>query len=45
MLRQRLCISLQWEGKELSLYGFIQELQTKIELTAALLEEKRPGAV
>ena len=40
MLRQRLCISLQWEGKELSLYGFIQELQTKIELTAALLEEK-----
>lgn len=40
MLRQRLCISLQWEGKELSLYNFIQELQTKIDMTAALLEEK-----
>ena len=40
MLRQRLCISLQWEGKELSLYDFIQELQTKIDMTATLLEEK-----
>lgn len=40
MLRQRLCISLQWEGKKLSLYDFIQELQKKIDLTATLLEEK-----
>lgn len=40
MLRQRLCISLQWAGKELSLYDFIQELQTKIDMTATLLEEK-----
>lgn len=40
MLRQRLCISLQWEGKELSLYDFIQELQAKIDMTATLLEEK-----
>lgn len=40
MLRQRLCISLQWEGKGLSLYDFIQELQTKIDMTATLLEEK-----
>lgn len=40
MLRQRWCISLQWEGKELSLYDFIQELQTKIDMTATLLEEK-----
>ena len=39
-LRQRLCISLQWEGKDLSLYGFFQELQKKIDMTAALLEEK-----
>ena len=39
-LRQRLCISLQWEGKDLSLYGFLQELQKKIDMTAALLEEK-----
>lgn len=40
MLRQRLCISLQWAGKELSLYDFIQELQSKIDTTATLLEEK-----
>lgn len=40
MLRQRLCISLQWEGKKLSLYDFIRELQTKIDMTAMLLEEK-----
>lgn len=40
MLRQRHCIILQWEGKELSLYSFIQELQTKIDMTATLLEEK-----
>ena len=40
MIRQRLCISLQWEGKTLSLYDFIQELQKKIDMTAALLEEK-----
>ena len=40
MLRQRLCISLQWEGKELSLYDFIRELQAKIDLTATVLEEK-----
>lgn len=40
MLRQRWCISLQWEGKELSLYDFIQELQAKIDMTATLLEEK-----
>ena len=40
MLRQRLCISLQWAGKELSLYDFIEELQGKIDMTATLLEEK-----
>ena len=40
MLRQRLCIRLQWAGKELSLYDFMQELQTKIDMTATLLEEK-----
>lgn len=40
MLRQRLCISLQWSGKELSLFDFIQQLQTKIDMTATLLEEK-----
>ena len=40
MLRQRLRISLQWAGKELSLYDFIQELQAKIDMTATLLEEK-----
>lgn len=40
MLRQRLCISLQWEGKELSLYNFIRELQAKIDMTATVLEEK-----
>ena len=40
MLRQRLHISLQWAGKELSLYDFIQELQAKIDMTATLLEEK-----
>lgn len=40
MLRQRLCISLQWEGKELSLYDFIRELQAKIDMTATVLEEK-----
>ena len=40
MLRQRLCSRLQWAGKELSLYDFMQELQTKIDMTATLLEEK-----
>ena len=40
MLRQRLRICLQWEGKELSLYDFIRELQIKIDMTATLLEEK-----
>ena len=40
LLRQRLCITAQWEGKELSLYDFIRELQTKIDLTAMVLEEK-----
>ena len=40
LLRQRLCITAQWEGKELSLYDFIQELQDKINVTAMVLEEK-----
>lgn len=40
MLRQRLCITMQWEGKEISLYTFIRELQAKIDLTATVLEEK-----
>ena len=31
---------MQWEGKELSLYDFIRELQAKIDLTATVLEEK-----
>ena len=40
MLRQRLCIRLQWEGKELTLYQFIRELQERIDMTRVVLEEK-----
>lgn len=40
MLRQRLCITFQKEGKELSLPAFLRELQADIETTAAVLEAK-----
>lgn len=40
MLRQRLCITLQRDGKELSLQEFIGRLQADIDTTTMLLEEK-----
>lgn len=40
MLRQRLVVTLQKDGKELSLYNFIGELQKDIELTEMVLEQK-----
>lgn len=39
-LRQRYAITLKKGGKELSLDGFIQALQTDIDTTGALLEER-----
>lgn len=40
MLRQRLCITLQRDGKELSLQEFIARLQMDVDLATTLLEEK-----
>ena len=40
MLRQRLCITFQKEGKELSLPAFARELQSDIETTELVLEDK-----
>jgi uncharacterized protein (TIGR02680 family) len=40
ILRQRLAITLQKDGKELSLYDFINELQRDIDLTEMVLEQK-----
>ena len=40
VLRQRYCITLNWKGKDISLYEFIQALQAEIELTETLLEEQ-----
>lgn len=40
MLRQRYCISLNWKGRNISLYEFIQALQGEIEMTETLLEEQ-----
>ncbi|WP_087065670.1 TIGR02680 family protein [Intestinibacillus massiliensis] len=40
MLRQRLCITLQRDGKELSLQEFIARLQMDVDMTTTLLEEK-----
>lgn len=40
MLRQRLCITLQREGKALSLQEFMGRLQQDIDMTTTLLEEK-----
>ena len=40
MLRQRLCITLQRDGKELTLQEFIGRLQADIDMTTVLLEEK-----
>lgn len=40
VLRQRLVITLQKDGKELSLYNFIEELKKDIELTEVVLEQK-----
>ena len=39
-LRQRLCILLKKCGKELSLYDFIQSLQTDIDSTGSILEDR-----
>lgn len=39
MLRQRYCITLQKDGRTLTLYEFIQTLQTDISLTESVLEE------
>ena len=39
-LRQRLCILLKKGGKELSLYDFIQSLQTDIDATGSILEDR-----
>lgn len=39
-LRQRLCILLRKGGKELSLYDFIQSLQTDIDSTDSILEDR-----
>ena len=39
-LRQRYVIVLKKNGKELSLYGFIQSLQSDIDTTGNLLEDK-----
>lgn len=39
-LRQRLCILLKKGGKELSLYEFIQSLQTDIDSTGSILEDR-----
>ena len=40
MLRQRYCITLNWKGRNISLYEFIQALQAEIEMTETLLEEQ-----
>ena len=40
VLRQRLCITLQREGKALSLQEFMGRLQQDIDMTTTLLEEK-----
>jgi len=40
MLRQRYCITLNWKGRDISLYEFIQALQAEIEMTETLLEEQ-----
>lgn len=40
MLRQRLCITLERDGKKLSLQEFIARLQMDVDLTTTLLEEK-----
>ena len=40
VLRQRLVITFQKDGKELSLYQFIEELKNDIELTEVVLEQK-----
>ena len=40
MLRQRLCITLQWDGKPLSLDAFIQILQEQADTTDTVLQEK-----
>ncbi len=40
MLRQRLSITLQVESRELSIYDFIRELQSDIDMTSTVLEEK-----
>lgn len=39
-LRQRLCILFKKGGKELSLYAFIQSLQTDIDSTGSILEDR-----
>jgi uncharacterized protein (TIGR02680 family) len=39
-LRQRLCIVLKKGGKEFSLYDFIQSLQTDIDSTGSILEDR-----
>ena len=39
-LRQRLCILFKKGGKELSLYEFIQSLQTDIDSTGSILEDR-----
>lgn len=39
-LRQRLCILLKKGGKELPLYDFIQSLQTDIDSTDSILEDR-----
>lgn len=39
-LRQRLCILLKKGGKEISLYDFIQSLQTDIDSTGSILEDR-----
>lgn len=39
MLRQRYCITLQKDGRTLTLYEFMQTLQTDISLTESVLEE------
>ncbi len=39
-LRQRLCILLKKGGKELSLYDFIQSLQSDIDSTGSILEDR-----
>lgn len=39
MLRQRLVLTLQKDGKKLSLYDFIQALQDEIDLTQTVLDD------